>query len=59
MANWHESMASIFIKAVADFGTEKYKMHNKYYQEYATTVAAAFLFHFLAVKDPSTWQPSS
>ena len=59
MVTWCQTTRSIFIKAVADLGTDEYKMKEKYYQVYATAVAAAFLFHFLKVVDPSKWQTST
>ena len=59
MAIWCQTTRSILIKAVADLGTNEYKMKEKYYQVYATAVAAAFLFHFLKVVDPSKWQTST
>jgi hypothetical protein len=51
-----ETLTPLFIKTVADFGTKEYKMKDRYYQGYATTVAAAFLFHFLTDCRPESWQ---
>ena len=56
MATWCQPITSILIKSVADFGTKEYKMKVKYYQEYVTAVATAFLIHFLTVTEPSSWQ---
>lgn len=56
MHTWCPELVPVFIKSVADFGTEKYKMGDKYYQVYTSAVAAAFLFHFLATTEPDNRQ---
>jgi hypothetical protein len=56
MGTWCQPLTSIFIKAVADFDTEEYKMKDKYFQQYTSAVAAAFFFHFLTVTEPANWQ---